>query len=113
MKPSEVSILDPGIGKNLTLFTCTPIGGINGRWVVKAKYINEEKIALEEKLFGKLLTSTQNKEIKTYFQSLKSLSVSEKKANLEKKYLTVSAEKHTAFTEYFLMQIAKSYAELK
>jgi LPXTG-site transpeptidase (sortase) family protein len=113
VKANDVSVLAPGIGKNLTLFTCTPIGGITGRWIVKAKYLDEEKISLENKLYGKLLTSSQNKEIQTYFQSLKSLSVSEKKSNLEKKYLAVSAEKHTAFTEYFLMQIAKSYAELK
>jgi uncharacterized repeat protein (TIGR01451 family) len=113
VKPSDVSILDPGIGKNLTLFTCTPIGGITGRWVIQAKYLDEEKISLENKLYGKLLTSTQNKEIKTYFQSLKSLSINEKKSNLEKKYFAVSTEKHTAFTEYFLMQIAKIYTEAK
>jgi LPXTG-site transpeptidase (sortase) family protein len=26
VKANDVSVLDPGIGKNLTLFTCTPIG---------------------------------------------------------------------------------------
>lgn len=58
-KPTDVSVLDPGIGKNLTLFTCTPIGNITGRWIVKAKYIDEEKITLETTLYGTSLSSTE------------------------------------------------------
>jgi len=38
---SDTSVLLPWEGKNLTLFTCTPIGGIDGRWIIKAKYIEE------------------------------------------------------------------------
>ena len=112
MKPSEVSILDPGIGKNLTLFTCTPIGGINGRWVVKAKYINEEKIALEEKLFGTLLSAKEKNEIQTYRSSLKSLSRELKKQSLEKKHEELQALKSSAYRDYYLLQLGKIYGEL-
>lgn len=53
INPSKVDILNAGIWRNLTLFTCTPIGNLTGRWVVTAKYFDEEKIALENELFGK------------------------------------------------------------
>lgn len=51
IKPTDVKILDPGIGKNLTLFTCTPIGGISGRWLIQGKYIDEEKLQIESDLY--------------------------------------------------------------
>ena len=106
-------MLDPGIGKNLTLFTCTPIGGIAGRWVVKAKYIDEEKISLEDILYGRLLTTQEQKTVKQYFDSIKKLSLSEKQASLLGKYDEVVAEKSSPYTRYFRMQIAKTYKELK
>ncbi len=36
----DTSIFLPQDGKNLTLFTCTPIGGTEGRWIIKAKYLD-------------------------------------------------------------------------
>ena len=44
---NNTSVLDPGIGKNLTLFTCTPIGGIEWRWIIEAKYIDEALMKLQ------------------------------------------------------------------
>ncbi len=38
---NDTSVLKPWFGKNLTLFTCTPIWGTAGRWIIKAKYIEE------------------------------------------------------------------------
>lgn len=40
-KPTDVKVLLPNGGSELTLFTCTPIGNLTGRWIVKAKYIGE------------------------------------------------------------------------
>ena len=48
--PSNVSVLKPWIWKNLTLFTCTPIGWIEWRWIIEAKFINNEKFELENKI---------------------------------------------------------------
>ena len=36
----DTSIFIPPPGKTLTLFTCTPIGGTEGRWIIKAKYVD-------------------------------------------------------------------------
>jgi len=47
---SDTSVLNPGKGKNLTLFTCTPIGGIVGRWIIKAKYIDEAIADIQDEL---------------------------------------------------------------
>lgn len=47
---SDTSVLEPWKGKNLTLFTCTPIGGIAGRWIIKAKYIDEAITEIENEL---------------------------------------------------------------
>ena len=41
ISPSKTEILLPQSGKNLSLFTCTPIGGITGRWHVNATLIEE------------------------------------------------------------------------
>jgi LPXTG-site transpeptidase (sortase) family protein len=49
-KPTDVKVLSPWIGKNLTLFTCTPIWWIAWRWVIEAKYIDDNKIELQNKI---------------------------------------------------------------
>lgn len=112
MKPTDVAILNPGIGKNLTLFTCTPIGGINGRWVVQAKFIDEEKVVLEEQLYGTLLAIHEKKEIQVYHSSLKSLSRDEQKINLEKKFAALSLLEDSPYKRYYLLQVARIYGEL-
>lgn len=35
---NDISVLKPTDHSQLTLITCTPIGGIAGRWAVKAKF---------------------------------------------------------------------------
>lgn len=47
---SDVDVLKPGIWKNLTLFTCTPIWGTAGRWIIQAKYVDEVISELEKDL---------------------------------------------------------------
>lgn len=34
--PTDVSVLKPTLADQITLITCTPIGGVSGRWIVKA-----------------------------------------------------------------------------
>ena len=41
ISPTDVEILLPKSGKNISLFTCTPIGGITGRWYVSARLIED------------------------------------------------------------------------
>ena len=41
ISPTDVEILLPRAGKNLSLFTCTPIGGITGRWYVSARLVED------------------------------------------------------------------------
>ena len=41
---TDVEILLPRSGKNITLFTCTPIGGISGRWYVSARLVEDSSV---------------------------------------------------------------------
>lgn len=41
-KDTDTTILDQTEDSQITLFTCTPIGGDLGRWVVKAKFLYKE-----------------------------------------------------------------------
>jgi len=45
---TDTSVLLPGEWKNLTLFTCTPIWWVEGRWIIKAKFIEENSIITQE-----------------------------------------------------------------
>jgi hypothetical protein len=46
----NTSVLEPGFGKNLTLFTCTPIGGLSGRWIIETKFIDEAISEIQDEL---------------------------------------------------------------
>lgn len=46
ISPTDVEILLPKSGKNLSLFTCTPIGGITGRWHVSARLVEDSSTTL-------------------------------------------------------------------
>mgnify|MGYP000237533943 CR=1 FL=1 len=42
--PTNVSVLLPdGDKKIITLFTCTPVGGLSGRWIVRGELVEENK----------------------------------------------------------------------
>ncbi len=109
----DTSILAPGIGKNLTLFTCTPIGGITGRWTVKAKYIDEEKPTLETVLYGTRLSVAEKKEVDTFFRNLKKMTPLVQKTTLEAQYETLQTEDITPARQYFLYKIAKAYQTVR
>ena len=47
----DIWVLNPWIWKNISLITCTPIWWIAGRWIIKAKFIDEEKIELEKRIW--------------------------------------------------------------
>jgi hypothetical protein len=52
---NDVWVLKPTKDSTLTLFTCTPIGWIKWRWIIRAKYIwNEAKKAEIKKLENEL-----------------------------------------------------------
>jgi hypothetical protein len=44
-KPTDVQILLPKDGKNLTLFTCTDIGSDKMRWIIKSELKNTQYVS--------------------------------------------------------------------
>ena len=40
-KATDTSILEQTAHSQLTLFTCTPIGGVQGRWIVKSEFVGK------------------------------------------------------------------------
>jgi uncharacterized repeat protein (TIGR01451 family) len=112
-KSTDTSVLSAGVGKNLTLFTCTPIGGIAGRWIVKAKYIDEEKQTLEKVLYGNSMTATEKKTIDTFFQSLRKKSASAQRLLILSQYDRVAQDERTVGNTYFLYKLAKAYNQVK
>lgn len=76
--PTNVSVLDQWVWSNLTLVTCTPIGWITSRWVVKAKYINEEKIELQNYVYGKNISTKYRLAVNNFVSKLYSLDKNKK-----------------------------------
>ncbi len=40
--PSDISVIKPTETASITLFTCTPIGGAEGRWVVRGIFVKKD-----------------------------------------------------------------------
>ncbi|MCD5380873.1 carboxypeptidase regulatory-like domain-containing protein, partial [Candidatus Gracilibacteria bacterium] len=87
---SDTSVLKPGYGSNLTLFTCTPIGGIEGRWIIKAKYINEDKIQLQKAIEGLDIATKYKLSINKIVYKLSKYSGEKKKKIILKIYTRIS-----------------------
>jgi hypothetical protein len=75
---NDTSVLDPGFGKNLTLFTCTPIGWIAGRWIIKAKYYDEVLPSLKREVYFEDVSWVYKSYIEQFFQKLGDKSADEK-----------------------------------
>lgn len=68
---SDTSVLKPWIGKNLTLFTCTPIWGIEWRWIIKAKYLDEAIWDLQREVYFEDVSPEYKKRIESFLTKLK------------------------------------------
>ncbi len=97
--PSSVDILNAWIWKNLTLFTCTPIWNLTWRWIVKAKYYDEEKIALEKELYWKDISIKEKKMFKNLIKKLSTLEKTKKGEIIIKIFKILDSEKVKAFSE--------------
>ena len=74
-KPTDVWVLKPIQNSTLTMFTCTPIWGIAGRWIIKANYIwdevKKEKIKqLQEELYWKNISYKYRKAIYNFISKI-------------------------------------------
>lgn len=103
--------LQPSIGKNLTLVTCTPVGWITGRRVVSAKFIDEEKEGLETYLYGDDLSFEYKAKIQKFINKLNQYDEEEKKELILKLYKALLKFENTKAGEKFVTAI--SYLKLK
>jgi len=84
--PKHVQVLEPGYGRNLTLITCTPIGGTKQRRVVQSKMSVQEgtqgqkpakptttKRTSNQEMIEKILKALENKDEATKEYALKML----------------------------------------
>ena len=79
---ADVDVLRPGIGKNLTLFTCTPIGWITWRWIIKAKYIDEAITQLQREVYFNDVSLKNKRLISKFFTNIKKIQDTDKKEEI-------------------------------
>ncbi len=87
--PTNVWVLNPGVWSNLTLITCTPVGWIEQRWVVQAKFVNEEKINIQNYLSGKWVPTKYKNAISKFIKNLQKLDNDTKKESILNVYSKV------------------------
>jgi hypothetical protein len=94
-KPTDLEILQQVSENRITLFTCTPIWWISGRWVVKASIINEKNYPLNDKM------KTINNKIIKKINSIKSPN-SKNKFILKLNYLLYRLkDRNLIFSDYY------------
>lgn len=112
---NDTDVLKPGVGKNLTLFTCTPIGGVEGRWVVKAKYLDEAIVEIQSKLMFEDVSQKYRQKIAQIMRSLEALPEEERRDMYLKIYSRIltllpkyeDSEKLTRVLQFLQLQIAR------
>jgi len=117
---NDTSVLNPWVGKNLTLFTCTPIWGIQWRWIVKAKYIDEALANIEEEIYFNDVDRAYKTSLYSIIRKIKKSS----KSNQTKVFINIynriddaldkysNQEKTRRVLEYIQLQIAKEILNL-
>lgn len=113
----NVSVLNQWIWSNLTLITCTPIGWITARWVVKAKYLDEKKAPLQDTVYWNNVSKKYKQEISTYIDELETFDINKRAIttlklfsrieNLQKK--SDLTKKESALLQHFKTQLSISY----
>ncbi len=113
---NDVSVLKSGIGSNLTLFTCTPIGGIKWRWIIKAKYINEEKQSLIEQVTDYGISLKDLRLVNKIVWVLRRLETDTKKRKISTFYTNIErieknriSEKMRNFLRYLKIRLLKEF----
>jgi len=75
---TDTSVLNPWVWKNLTLFTCTPIWGIEWRWIIKAKYVDEVVSELEKEVYFQDVSSEYKIRIQNILNIINTFSLEER-----------------------------------
>ncbi len=116
----DVEVLLPWEGKNLTLFTCTPIGWIAGRWIIKAKYIEDNnwnndsnKTVIEQKDYFYKLSPKYKKAIDKYMWKLLVLSDKKTRANTLYQHVEKLLEKYKSNQQLTLVLEYLQYRLIK
>ncbi len=105
---SDTDVLLSWNWKNLTLYTCTPIWWTSWRWIIKAKYIDEEKNYLSKKVNFSQIKIDDKIAIQKFTNNIskeKSIDVFNKTSPLLEKYS--SNTKATNYLDYIRLQIAQ------
>lgn len=117
---NDFSVLDVAKWRNLTLMTCTPIGGTSWRWVVKAKFVDEEKQELKRRLGGSNFDKMYWKLIERTITHLRQKDSTNAREDIVTKFtlLTNFEKKWGArniqdFITYFKLRLAQEYHFLK
>lgn len=102
--PTDIEVLDHSVKKELTLFTCTPIGWLTGRWIIKSTYIEEIP----------QIRAKYKKQIQRFINKLNKLDTEKKEASIKKivkklTYLKKKTEnkKIMILIDYILAEILK------
>ncbi len=118
ISPKNTYPLEPGVGKNLTLITCTPVWGVKGRWVVSAKYIDENKEDLRKYIYGEDLSFDYKVKIERFLKKLNTYSEEKRKKLILKLYKAIlkfeakgKADKMIEAINYLKLKIARNYFE--
>lgn len=82
----DVSVLESWIWSNLTLFTCTPIGWITWRWIIKAKYIDEDKKTLQEYVYWTKVSVVYRAEVNKFVNKISLIKWNQRKVIILKIY---------------------------
>ena len=80
---------------------------------MKAKYIDEEKLSLENRLYGKSLTATEKKSIDSLIQKMRKLPLDERKKATTEAFQKATLEEKTAYNQYLMIQLARVYHDAK
>ncbi len=115
--PQEnVSVLKPWVWSILTLFTCTPIWWIKWRWIIEAKYINEEKQKLIEEVTDFGISSKQLRLVNKMIYILNKLEKETKKRKISTFYTNIErleknniSYKNKNFFRYLKIRLLKEF----
>lgn len=124
--PTNVSVLQSDVNTSeITIITCVPIGGIAGRWVVKATLNDRTKpttstiekiVTYSAKEMGyTTLTTTQQYRIDKIVASIRKINLTERQAVIRKVIFLLTTKLSTIFTDdekkYFMDELTRIYIE--
>lgn len=99
---TDVEVLSPWIWQNLTLFTCTPIWWIAWRWIIKAKYIDEEKTELESYIYWNKIDTKLRQRLDLFIFELSKMNIEKRNELILKLYKWLLQKENSSNNKYLL-----------